>query len=145
MNKRILFSLIALVQSTPLFAHTLTVVCPHTSIPFTVELARTPEEQATGLMFRHKMDEDAGMIFLYPTPGPIAMWMKNTPLSLDMVFANKEGSILAIYENTTPYSLATIGPVQETSHVLEINSGIVKKHGITNACRLKLNPEMPER
>ncbi|MBI2707779.1 MAG: DUF192 domain-containing protein [Proteobacteria bacterium] len=143
LSKRILLLLVALWPYTSLWAHNLTLSCPHKNIPFTVEVVTTPEDQAKGLMFRETLAEDAGMVFLYSTPGSIAMWMKNTPLSLDMIFGDETGAILAVYENATPRSLAIIGPVQGVSQVLELNSGIIKKHGITKACRLKLDAETP--
>ena len=90
-------------------------------------------------MFREHLPSDAGMLFLYPTPQPVAMWMKNTPLSLDMVFSDDAGKILAIHENTTPYSLKRIGPVEGTTQVLEIVGGSTQKHGITESCILTLD------
>jgi uncharacterized protein len=90
-------------------------------------------------MFRENLAEDAGMIFLYSDPRPIAMWMKNTPLPLDMIFANEAGAIIAVHENTEPYSLRSIGPVEETTQVLEINAGTSKKHGITKSCHLMID------
>ena len=127
------------VFSTPLFAHTLTISCPHDDISLKVELAETPREQAKGLMFRKHLEKDAGMLFLYPTPSPLAMWMKNTPLSLDMVFGDEAGKILAIHENTIPYSLQIIGPVEGATQVLEIVGGSVQKHDITKSCMLTLD------
>ncbi len=140
--KRILFILMALLPSLSLYAQNLTIECSHTNIPLTVEVARTLEEQKKGLMFREALDDNAGMIFLYSQPSPVAMWMKNTPLSLDMIFADETGTIVDIHENTTPHSLAIIGPVSGVSQVLEVKSGVVKKHGITKGCRLKLDPSM---
>jgi uncharacterized membrane protein (UPF0127 family) len=139
MLNQTLFILTFLALSVPLIAEPLVISCPHKSIPFRVETAQTPAEQAKGLMFREKLDEDAGMIFLYSTPRPVAMWMKNTPLPLDMIFGDEGGNIIAIHENATPHSLATIGPVEGVSHVTELNGGTVKKHGITKACTLKLH------
>ncbi len=133
------FTLFCISFSTPLFAHNLTLNCPHKSIPFKVELARTPQEQEKGLMFRMDLREDEGMLFLFSMPKSMSMWMKNTPLSLDMIFCNKEGKILAIHENTTPYSLKIIGPVEGTSQVLEVLGGTVQKHGASEACTLTLD------
>ena len=62
--------------------------------------------------------------------------MKNTPLSLDMIFCDEEGKILEIHENTTPNSLKRIGPVEGTAQVLEVKGGTVQKHGITHKCEL---------
>jgi uncharacterized membrane protein (UPF0127 family) len=115
----------------------LIISCPAKDISFTVELAQASHELKQGLMFRKHLDEDAGMLFLYESPQPIAMWMKNTPLPLDMVFGDENGKILAIHEKAIPYSLDQIGPVLGTVHVLEINGGLVGKHGISKDCTLK--------
>ena len=129
-----------LILPFPLLAKNLTLSCPHKDIPLTVEIARTPQEHANGLMFREHLAEDAGMLFLFLKPKAAAMWMKNTPLSLDIIFCRWNGQILAIYENTTPFSLETIGPVKGTAQVLEINGGTVQKHRISRECRLRLDP-----
>ncbi|HUX78576.1 MAG TPA: DUF192 domain-containing protein [Alphaproteobacteria bacterium] len=134
------FLLACILLTTPLFAHNLTLTCPHKSIYFNVELAESASEQEKGLMFRTHLKENEGMLFLFPEPKASAMWMKNTPLSLDIIFCNKKGKILAIYENTTPYSLKIIGPVEGTTQVLEVAGGTVEKNGVTNACILSLDP-----
>ena len=130
------FALLYMSLSTPLLAKDLTLACPHGTIPFKVELAQSPDEQAKGLMFRTHLREDEGMLFLFPKPKSATMWMKNTPLALDMIFCNEKGEILAIHENTTPYSLNKIGPVEGTAQALEIKGGTVQKHGITHKCEL---------
>jgi uncharacterized protein len=130
------FTTLYILFSSPLLAHNLTLTCPHKSIPFQVEVAKTPHEQEKGLMFRTHLKEDEGMLFLFSEPKASTMWMKNTPLSLDMIFCNDKGKILAIHENTAPYSLKIIGPVEGTTQVLEILGGTVQKHGITQRCTL---------
>ncbi len=122
-----------------LSADTVKLTCPHKTILFKVELAQSPEDLAKGLMLRTHLGEDEGMLFLFPKPKAATMWMKNTPLSLDMIFCEKNGKILAIHENTTPHSLNTIGPIEGTAQVLEIKGGIVKKQRISNACILTLD------
>lgn len=124
---------------SPLTAKNLTLSCPHKDVSFQVMLAQTPPELEKGLMFRTHLADNEGMLFLYSPPQPVAMWMKNTPLSLDMIFCRSDGKILAIYENTTPYSLKTIGPVRETAQVLEVLGGTVQTRGITKACVLTLD------
>lgn len=121
---------------SPVLGNPLTIKCPHKEIPFQVELAQSPSEQAKGLMFRTYLADDAGMLFIFPRPKPTAMWMKNTFLSLDMIFCDDKGKILAIYEKTTPFSLEQLGPIEETAHVLEIKGGLVQKHEISKACTL---------
>jgi uncharacterized membrane protein (UPF0127 family) len=137
--KHFLFTL-WLIAPLTVEANSLTLTCPHRTIPFQVELAETSQERAKGLMFRATLPDDGGMLFIFPETQSVAMWMKNTILSLDMVFTNPKGEILAIYENTPPFSTQNIGPVANTSQVLEVKAGILKKHGITKSCLLSLNP-----
>ena len=72
------------------------------SANFTVEVAITPEEQAQGLMYRTSMAKMSGMIFEFPREKRTSFWMKNTPLPLDMIFADQTGQIVNIHENATP-------------------------------------------
>lgn len=137
--KHFLFILFFIVPLA-LKADFLTLTCPHGTIPFQVEMAETPQERAKGLMFRTTLPDDGGMLFLFPKTQSVAMWMKNTILSLDMVFANSRGEILEIHENVPPFSTQNIGPVANTAQVLEVKAGVLKKHGITRSCVLSLNP-----
>lgn len=97
---------------------------------FTVELAVTPQEMSKGLMNRDEMPENAGMLFLFPAKQPVAFWMKNTLIPLDMIFIDDDGTIKNIHVNAQPHSLDKIwsdGPVKS---VLEINGGLSEKLGI---------------
>jgi uncharacterized membrane protein (UPF0127 family) len=90
---------------------------------FEVEMALTQDQQIAGEMFRTKLPEDGGMLFDWGFPRPSQMWMRNTLVSLDMVFISADGTIRAIAEDTTPRSLAIIdsrGPVRAT---LELAAG----------------------
>ena len=71
---------------------------------FVVEVAKTPEEQGRGLMYRREMAPNAGMLFVYPSGGRVTMWMKNTYIPLDMVFIGADGRITHIVERTVPLS-----------------------------------------
>lgn len=128
-----------LIAPLALEANPLTITCPQKTIPLQVEVAESPRERARGLMFRTTLPDDGGMLFHFPKSQPVAMWMKNTPLSLDMVFTDSKGDILAIHENTIPFSTENIGPVANTTYVLEVKAGVLKKHGITKSCRLSLD------
>lgn len=94
---------------------------------FNVEMALSPEQQMTGLMFREHVAPDGGMLFDWGSPRESAMWMRNTVSSLDMVFIAADGRIHRIAERTVPLSLATIesrGPVRAT---LELAAGTAER------------------
>ena len=95
---------------------------------FTVEVARTPEEQTRGLMFRADIPRDGGMLFApYPpdggAPREASFWMKNTPLPLDIVFIDHAGHIVSIARDTTPLSETPIPSEAPAKGVLELNAG----------------------
>lgn len=100
------------------------------TLHFTVEVAVTPDQRAHGLMFRKTMADDAGMIFDFGEPRRVAMWMENTFLPLDMLFADDTGTIRHIKENATPYSRDIIDSMSPVKYVVELNAGIVDKFGI---------------
>ena len=94
---------------------------------FTIEVATTASEQALGLMFRRSLPENAGMLFVYDPPQPAAMWMKNTLISLDMVFIAPDSTVLRIERNTEPFSTKVIPSEGPISAVLELNAGQADK------------------
>jgi uncharacterized membrane protein (UPF0127 family) len=103
---------------------------------FTVEMALTAEEQAKGLMFRRELPEGEGMLFDFHREQPASFWMKNTYVSLDMIFIRGDGTILKIAENTVPLSEALVqsgGPVRA---VLEVVAGTARKLGIAPGDRV---------
>ncbi len=97
---------------------------------FNVEIAKTPEQQETGLMFRKTVPADGGMLFDFGPPHDIQMWMKNTIAPLDMVFINQDGTIRSIAENTVPESLAVIDSGGAVRATLELAAGTTEKLGI---------------
>jgi hypothetical protein len=100
-------------------------------VAFTVELALSPADRASGLMNRTSMAADHGMLFKFDQSRQVLMWMKNTPLPLDMVFIDEAGSVVRIARETTPFSETIIpsgGPVR---YVLELNGGTANKRGIS--------------
>lgn len=104
---------------------------------FRVELARTREEQARGLMFRTAMGPDEGMIFPVEPPRPLSFWMKNTVLSLDIIFIGTDGRILNIAANTTPYSEESVPSAGLASGVLELNAGRAAELGLAPGDKVK--------
>jgi uncharacterized membrane protein (UPF0127 family) len=97
---------------------------------FKVELARTPSEQAMGLMYRRHLAPNAGMLFVYPTGTRVTMWMKNTLIPLDMLFIGGDDRITHIVERTVPKSTELIGSDGPVQAVLELNAGTVSRLGI---------------
>lgn len=98
---------------------------------FKIELALSPEQQSQGLMFRPRIDADAGMLFVHPQPRILTMWMKNTLIPLDMIFISRDGRVLAVAEETTPRSLAVISSGVPAKAVLEVAGGTARRLGIT--------------
>lgn len=101
-------------------------------VKFNIELAETPEKKRTGLMFRTEMAENAGMLFDFGKTAPVTMWMKNTFISLDMIFISENGKILGIAKRTIPKSEKLIFSPAPARGVLEINGGTADKLGIKN-------------
>ena len=98
--------------------------------PFSVELAVTDEERAKGLMFRKEVPEGYGMLFDFKQDQMVTMWMKNTYVSLDMIFIKHDGRIARIAENTKVLSEDIIPSGQPVRAVLEVVAGTAKKFGI---------------
>ncbi|WP_417789072.1 DUF192 domain-containing protein [Terasakiella pusilla] len=99
-------------------------------IQFNVEYAITQEEKAKGLMFRNSLGPREGMLFVYQSPTTVTMWMKNTPISLDMFFINRRGVIRYIEEKTQPNSTRHIDSRGKVSAVLELRGGSAEDFGI---------------
>lgn len=103
---------------------------------FRVHLARSAEERSRGLMYVRKMPADVGMLFLYTTPSRVSMWMKNTYISLDIIFVGPDGRIIRIARNAEPHSLASISSGGPTIAVLELNAGVSEKLGLAEGQRV---------
>ena len=97
---------------------------------FSVEMATTEEEKQTGLMHRRELPDGKGMLFDFSPEQQISMWMKNTYISLDMIFIRADGRILRIAENTEPLSTKIISSGGLAKGVLEVIAGTAKKYGI---------------
>jgi uncharacterized protein len=108
----------------------LTVASGNSATMFTTEIADTEELRERGLMFRHILPPDNAMLFDFGKPRPVQMWMKNTNISLDMLFIRADGTIAAIAENTVPQSLDIVSVQEPVRGVLEIAAGTVKKLNI---------------
>ncbi|MDP4039863.1 MAG: DUF192 domain-containing protein [Candidatus Pacearchaeota archaeon] len=97
---------------------------------FDVEIVSTPESRTQGLMFREELGENEGMLFIFEQEGIYPFWMKNTLISLDMIWINSDKEIVFIKQNTTPESLESINPGKKAKYVLEVNGGKAEELGI---------------
>ena len=97
---------------------------------FRVEVARTPQEQSRGLMFRTEMEADEGMLFPYQQPQMLSFWMRNTVLSLDLIFIGPDRRVINVAANAVPYSEESIPSDAPATAVLELNAGRAEALGI---------------
>lgn len=104
---------------------------------FTVEVARTPTDRSRGLMFRQSLAPDAGMLFLYAQDQPVTMWMRNTPIPLDMLFIARDGRIVKIAERAVPMSETLIASDGNVAAVLELNGGTAGRLGVRPGDRVR--------
>ena len=97
---------------------------------FNIWIAADTPHRMRGLMFVKSLPDDAGMLFLYGTPQPVSMWMKNTYIPLDMLFIRADGRVVHVAANTKPHSLEPISGGQNVTAVLELRGGLAAKLGI---------------
>jgi uncharacterized membrane protein (UPF0127 family) len=107
-----------------------------TSHEFRVYLATEHEQQRRGLMFVRDLPPDVGMLFIYESDAIRSMWMKNTYISLDMVFARADGTVVNIVNDTVPQTLDSHASSEPARFVLELNAGTARKLGIGKRSRL---------
>lgn len=103
---------------------------------FAVEMALTPEQQARGLMYRKSLPEGRGMLFDFKEERELSFWMKNTYVSLDIIFIRGDGTILRIAANTTPLSEKMIPSGGPARAVLEVVAGTARKLGLAPGDRV---------
>lgn len=102
-----------------------------------VEIADTPDTRELGLMYRNHLGDNAGMLFIFPSPSATQFWMKNTVIPLDMLFADSNRKVVGIVANAQPYSEALLGGFGGTLYVLEVNGGYAAGHAIAVGDRLE--------
>ena len=96
-----------------------------------VEVADAPTKRALGLQYRRELAEDRGMLFLFPAEKIQSFWMKDTPISLDMIFIGSDRRIVGIVHEAVPFSTASLSVQSPSQFVLEIQGGLSRKKGIT--------------
>jgi uncharacterized protein len=108
----------------------LTIQTRHGPHEFRVWEADTPSRKSQGLMFVRSLANDRGMLFVNEAPRRASMWMKNTYISLDMLFIDSKGRVAEIRASTTPHSLEIIESAKPVLAVLELAAGEAAKRGI---------------
>ena len=91
---------------------------------FNIELAKTPAEQAKGLMFRESMPQFDGMLFINERERRVSFWMKNTLIPLDMLFMDHTGAVQRVHSNAIPQDTTPIPGGDNIQYILEINGGL---------------------
>lgn len=105
---------------------------------FIVEVAETARQREQGLMWRKSLPVNTGMFFIFEQSRPLNMWMKNTYVALDMLFADEDGKIVSIARNTTPQSLKVISSRAPARYVLEVRAGTADRLSIIVGDRMRL-------
>ncbi len=106
-------------------------------VRFDVELAITPKERSRGLMFRESMPNRSGMLFVFDPPQPVAFWMKNTLIPLDMIFVDRSGTVTRVHEGAIPGDLSPIEGGDSVYAVLEINAGLAERYAIRPGSQMR--------
>ena len=106
-----------------------------------IEIADNDYQRETGLMYRQDMQDDRGMLFIFEDEQPRWFYMKNTDISLDLIFLNAQNKIISISKNAQPRSMATIASEGPAQYVLEINAGLADQWNLQPGDSLILNRE----
>ncbi len=104
---------------------------------FEVEVAADDRTRMIGLMHRRELGADRGMLFDFGAEEPVAMWMENTYISLDMAFIREDGTVHRVEERTTPLSRRTIPSGVDVRYVLEVPAGTAARIGMTRGSKVK--------
>lgn len=107
---------------------------------FDIYLASNDQQRSRGLMFVRDLPASTGMLFVYDSTRVISMWMKNTFIPLDMVFARRDGTVSSVAHQTEPQSLRSVASIEPVRFVLELNAGTAKRLFIDENSRLIWEP-----
>ncbi len=96
-----------------------------------IEIADSEYERTRGLMYRTRLPENAGMLFIFEDSRPRSFWMRNTPLPLDIIFVDEKERIVGIHRKATPLSYAPIESKKKAKYVVEVHAGFCDAHGLS--------------
>jgi uncharacterized protein len=114
----------------------LSITTSNANVAYNLEIADTDLERSAGLMFRQDFPKDRAMLFDFGQTRAVAMWMKNTPLPLDMLFVDATGLVVGVAQNTVPQSLDVISAPGPIRYVVELNAGQAAANSIEPGARL---------
>jgi len=103
----------------------------------TIDIADTDAERERGLMRQRSLGYDQGMLFIFETVDEGSMWMKNTPLPLDIVFVAPDSQVVSIARRTTPLSEEKITPAAPRKYAVEVRAGFADRFGLTDSTRIR--------
>lgn len=106
-----------------------------------VAIADDDASRSEGLMDVQNLPNDAGMLFIFDNDAPRSFWMANTPLSLDIIYANSDFEIVRIHRNTPPYSNDNFLSDAPAKYVVEVNAGYTISKDITEGMFIQLEEE----
>jgi hypothetical protein len=107
---------------------------------FDIYLAVTFEQKQRGLMFIRNLPERTGMLFTYDEDEIRSMWMKNTYISLDLIFVRGDGSVASVIRDAQPLSLQSLSSLEPVRYVLELNAGVSRRYGIGRGSSISWEP-----
>ncbi len=113
----------------------------HACYRLDIYLAMNNEQRARGLMHVRSLPQTTGMLFVYESDGYLSIWMKNTYIPLDIVFARADGSVSSIEYDAEPLSLRSMTALEPVRYVLELNAGVAEKLSIDRYSRLEWQPK----
>ena len=133
-----------LTHAVPLSGKGLGTITTPNGVTIFIEIADSPDTRAQGLMFRHSMAPDRGMLFLFPEQGDHAFWMKNTLISLDMLWLDNTGTIIHLQQNVPICTRQDDGcprykSPQKSHQVLELNAGVAEKLDLVVGSQLQID------
>jgi len=102
-----------------------------------VDIADTDAERKRGLMRQRSLGYDRGMLFIFDSVDRGGMWMRNTPLPLDIVFVAPDSQVINIARRTTPFSEESIEPVAPRKFVVEVRAGFADRFNLTDSTRIQ--------
>ena len=109
---------------------------------FDIYLALTREQQRRGLMWVRELPATTGMLFVYPADRYLSIWMKNTFISLDVLFVKQDGLVSSIFRDATPQSEKSMTASEPVRYVLELNAGVSESLGIEPGSTLIWEPAL---